>query len=206
MTGFGRKQAPGFTLIELLAAMAIFSFLAVMMYGGTSWIIVEREIIMERQSRLADLQRMVRFINDDLSQLQRRPIRDELGRDQLPPLLAEPGREFIAELSRDGWRNPAALPRSTLQRVQYRLTDRTVIREYWPVLDRPLGMEGRVQELFAGVEKFEWEFLDQAGEWQPVWPPLIAEAAAPTDLPVAIRYTLESDDFGVIERLVEVPR
>ena len=112
----------------------------------------------------------------------------------------------IAELSRDGWRNPATLPRSTLQRVQYRLTDRTVIREYWPVLDRPLGMEGRVQELFAGVEKFEWEFLDQAGEWQPVWPPLIAEAAAPTDLPVAIRYTLESDDFGVIERLVEVPR
>lgn len=206
MSGRPAHLSRGFTLIELLAAMAIFSLLAVAMYGGTSWIMLEREIILERQERLAELQRMVRFINDDFSQLQRRPIRDELGRDLLPPLLAEPGREFIAELSHDGWRNPAALPRSTIQRVQYRLTDRTVVREYWPVMDRPLGMEGRERELFEGVEKFELEFLDQAGEWQPVWPPLTTDGLDIDSLPVAVRYTLESDDFGTIERLVEVPR
>ena len=69
----------GFTLIELLAAMAIFSLLAVAMYGGVQWVVMEREIVMERQKELHDLQRSVSYLNDDFGQLQARDIRDELG-------------------------------------------------------------------------------------------------------------------------------
>lgn len=196
----------GFTLIELLAAMAIFSLLAVAMYGGTQWIMLEREIILERQAKLTELQRLVRFVQEDLAQVRVRPVRDELGRDLLPPLLAEPGSEFIAELSHDGWRNPAKLPRGTLQRVQYRLEDGVFVREYWPVMDRVLGMEGRAQEFLSGIESFEMEFLDRSGEWQEVWPPLSGIGADFANLPLAVRYTLETNDFGTIERLVEIPR
>ncbi len=118
-----RRAAKGFTLIELLAAIAIFSLLAVAMYGGTQWIMVEREIVQERQDALRDLQRAVLTLNDDFGQLRLRPIRDELGRGIVAALLAEPGQDYIVELSHDGWRNPAQATRGTLQRVRYRLEE-----------------------------------------------------------------------------------
>ena len=195
----------GFTLIELLAAMAIFSLLAVAMYGGVQWVVLEREIVMERQKELHDLQRSVSYLNDDFGQLQARDIRDELGRDATPALWTEPGRDFIVELSHDGWRNPAGAARGTLQRVRYRLEEDTLIREYWPVMDRVLGMEGRIQELLDGVEDFEIEYMDASGQWQPSWPPLNSAEPEPGILPRAVRYRLETLSFGEIIRLVEIP-
>jgi general secretion pathway protein J len=195
----------GFTLIELLAAMAIFSLLAVAMYSGTQFVILEREIILERQQQLHVLQLAVSYLNDDFGQLQARDVRDELGRDQTPALWAQPGREFLVELSHDGWRNPAGVPRGTLQRVQYRLEENTLVREHWPVMDRVLGMEGRIQELIDGVDELKFEFLDAAGEWQPIWPAVNNAAGAGARLPVAVRYRLETQSFGEIIRLVEIP-
>jgi len=220
----GQNNRPdGFTLIELLAAMAIFSLLAVVMYGGTQWIILEREIILDRQARLHDLQRTVSLLNSDFSQLRLRPIRDELGRDSLPALMSDQGGQFLVELSHDGWRNPAGAARGTLQRVQYRLeqppasenTDRsrdqpfTLVREYWPVMDRILGMEGRTQNLLSDIETFTIEYLDTDGEWRDIWPPLsagVGESSNAGYLPLAVRYRFESTTFGPVERIVEVPQ
>lgn len=202
------SQPQGFTLIELLAAMAIFSLLAVAMYGGVQWVILEREIVIERQTELHDLQRSVAYLNDDFGQLQPRAVRDSLGRDSSPALSANPGTDFIVELSHDGWRNPAGATRGTLQRVQYRLEENMLVREYWPVMDRVLGMEGRIQELLDGVDEFEIEYMDSGGDWQPNWPPLStaeAETGGVNSLPMAVRYRLETRAFGEIIRLVEIP-
>jgi general secretion pathway protein J len=199
------RPGNGFTLIELIAAMAIFSLLAVAMYGGTQWVMLEREIILERQGELHQLQRSVRYLSDDFAQLQNRAVRDELGRDSLAALLIDPANQFLVELTHDGWRNPAGFRRGSLQRVQYRLEDDVLIREYWPVLDRVLGMEGRIQELMSGVEKVEFEFLDAGSKWQDDWPPLQSDEAD-AGLPIAIRYRLTTAAFGEITRLVEVPR
>lgn len=217
-----RRTIPpaGFTMIELLAAMAIFSLLAVVMYGGVRWIVLEREIVMARQAQLRDLQRAVNVLNNDFGQLTLRPIRDELGRDYKPALLSGLAGEFVVELSHDGWRNPAGAARGTLQRVQYRLEQPEVddagkkppedqyilVREYWPVMDRLLGMEGRTQNLLSDVEKFTVEYLDTTNEWREIWPPASAGPAgvASGELPRAIRYRIESTVFGPIERIVEV--
>lgn len=208
MTPFTNRKIQGFTLIELLAAMAIFSLLAVAMYGGVQWVILEREIVIERQKELHDLQRSVAYLNDDFGQLQPRAVRDSLGRDSSPALSANPGTDFIVELSHDGWRNPAGATRGTLQRVQYRLEENMLVREYWPVMDRVLGMEGRIQELLDGVDEFEIEYMDSGGDWQPNWPPLStaeAETGGVNSLPMAVRYRLETRAFGEIIRLVEIP-
>jgi general secretion pathway protein J len=208
VTPFTYRKIQGFTLIELLAAMAIFSLLAVAMYGGVQWVILEREIIIERQTELHDLQRSVAYLNDDFGQLQPRAVRDSLGRDSSPALSANPGTDFIVELSHDGWRNPAGATRGTLQRVQYRLEENMLVREYWPVMDRVLGMEGRIQELLDGVDEFEIEYMDSGGDWQPNWPPLStaeAETGGVNSLPMAVRYRLETRAFGEIIRLVEIP-
>jgi general secretion pathway protein J len=208
VTPFTYRKIQGFTLIELLAAMAIFSLLAVAMYGGVQWVILEREIVIERQKELHDLQRSVAYLNDDFGQLQPRAVRDALGRDSSPALSANPGTDFIVELSHDGWRNPAGATRGTLQRVQYRLEENKLVREYWPVMDRVLGMEGRIQELLDGVDEFEIEYMDSGGDWQPNWPPLStaeAETGGVNSLPMAVRYRLETRAFGEIIRLVEIP-
>jgi general secretion pathway protein J len=202
----GKLRTHGFTLIELLAAMAIFSLLAVAMYGGTQWVILERGIIMARQAELHDLQRTVMYLNDDFGQLRARQIRDELGRGSEPPLLTGEGRDYLVELSRDGWRNPANLPRGSLQRVQYRLDEDVLVREYWPVMDRTLGAEGREQELLTGVTEITVEFLDDGGEWRLLWPSAGAPGQIATALPAAVRYRLDTESFGIIERLVEVTR
>lgn len=204
-----RVRLRGFTLLELMVAIAIFSFLATAMYTGIRQIVIEREIIVARAAELANLQRAVRYLNTDFSQLHPRPVRDELGRDKLGALITDPSSDVVAlEFSRDGWRNPAARPRGTLQRVQYRIEEDVLIREYWPVMDRLLGDDPRTLELLEGVESMEVAFLDQDNEWQPDWPPTASNSAATgqlDDLPKAVRYRLTLESYGDIERIVEVP-
>ncbi|HJP03802.1 MAG: type II secretion system minor pseudopilin GspJ [Gammaproteobacteria bacterium] len=203
MLTYPKSTAPGFTLIELLVAMAIFVFLAAAMYGGTQYIMLQREIMLVRQGELESLQRTVRYLQTDLTQIFPRDVRDELGRDRLPALFTDPGNDIAMRLSRDGWRNPAEFKRGTLQRVQYRYNEdeRILYRDYWPVMDRVLGMEAREQEILTGVEEFDIEFLDEKGEWQQDWPPANSKA---TLLPSAVRFRFLLDSFGEVIRLVEM--
>lgn len=207
MRGFRSK---GFTLLELLVAMAIFSFLSAAMYTGIRQIVLEREVLVEQMESLTRLQRTVRYLNSDFSQLHPRDVRDELGRDRIAALSSDPSQDFAVQLSRDGWRNPALAARGTLQRVQYRLDEEILVREYWPAMDNVLGAEPRELELLTDVEKFEIAYLDGNQEWVPDWPPVSVEDSIPGDpgagLPTAIRYRLTSTAWGEIERLVEVVR
>jgi general secretion pathway protein J len=198
----------GFTLIELMVAIAIFSFLATAMYTGIRQIVAEREILMQRSDELNQLQRTIRYLNTDFSQLHPRDVRDELGRDRIAALSSDPSQDFALQFSRNGWRNPAQAIRGSLQRVQYRLEDEVLIREYWPVMDHLLGAEVRTLELLKDVEKIEIAYLDEAREWQPDWPPADDSSTTPstTSLPIAIRYKLTLKSFGEIERLVEIVR
>ena len=92
-----------------------------------------------------------------------------------------------------------------MQRVRYRLNDGALIREYWPVLDPVLAMEPIEEVLLENVAHVKFEFLDIENaqpEWEPVWPPLRIDAS---DWPKAVRFAIEIDGFGRIERLIEVP-
>jgi general secretion pathway protein J len=207
MSAQHKTRHSGFTLIELMVAIAIFSFLATAMYTGIRQIVAEREILQERNDALNQLQRAVRYLNTDFSQLTPRDVRDELGRDRAAALSSDPSQDFALQLSRDGWRNPAQALRGSVQRVQYRLEDEILIREHWPVMDHLLGAEAREIELLTNVEKFEIAYLDESLDWQIDWPPAAAtaETTSTTRLPKAIRYRLTLKDFGEIERLVELP-
>lgn len=204
MTAMSKRSSTGFTLIELLVALAIFAFLAAAMYGGTQYIMLQREIMLLRQGELESLQRTVRYLQTDLTQIIPRDVRDELGRDRLPALFTDPGNDISLRLTRDGWRNPAEFKRGTLQRVQYRYDedDRILYRDYWPVIDRVLGMEAREQEILTGVEEFDIEFLDEEDEWQQSWPPPDSKT---TLLPAAVRFRFLLDSYGEVTRLVEMP-
>lgn len=199
----GQSQV-GFTLIELLVAMAIFGVISALALGGLNAVITQQTLAKAELVRLGKLQRAMRYVVSDFGQMSPRFVRDELGRGSVPPLITDPGGEPLVQLSRGGWRNPAMTPRGTLQRVQYRVEDETLIREYWPVMDHPLGMEPRSEVLLEEVNAVEIEYLDNDNEWRTEWPPFNQAASSAPGFPKAVRINLELAGLGVIERVIEV--
>jgi general secretion pathway protein J len=200
-----RRQARGFTLLELLVAMGIFAVIGAMALGGLNTVVDQTTIAREQMDRLARLQRALRLMSGDFSNLVPRVVRDELGSAGEAPLLAD-GRLFGVEPPQPRWlAQSAGLPhRGTLQRVQYRLDDDKLIREYWQVMDHVLGQEPRSEELLSGVNDFKLFYLDAQDEWQTQWPPAQATSAVDGQRPRAVRIVLDLQDWGAVERLIEV--
>jgi general secretion pathway protein J len=200
-----RIVAPaGFTLLELLVAMAIFGIVATMALGGLNALLGQQEIARQQLQRLQQVQRAVRILTADFSQLNPRVVRDQLGSANDPPLLAECRAEGLVCLSRDGWRNPFwQQPRGTLQRVRYRIEDDRIVREYWSAMDLTLSNEPRGEVLVDDVESFTIEYLDAQGQPQTVWPAQ-QSGAADSPLPRAVSFTIRLRDWGEIVRTVEV--
>lgn len=201
-----RRHAAGFTLLELLVAMGIFAVIGAMALGGLNTVVDQTTVAREQMDRLSRLQRAMRLMSGDFNGLAPRFVRDELGTASEAPLLAD-GRLFGVELrlTRGSWPNPAGLThRGTLQRVQYRLEDDRLIREYWPVMDHVLGQEPRSEELLSGVNEFKLLYLDTQDEWQTQWPPAQTGSAGGGQRPRAVRVQLDLQDWGPVERLLEV--
>jgi len=206
------KPQSGFTLLELLVAMGIFAIIGAMALGGLNAIVGQETLARTQADRLATLQRALRLMATDFGSADPRYVRDELGTEHELPLDADGRRDYLIRLTRGGWPNPAMLPhRGTLQRVQYRLEDGKLLREYWPVLDLgALGQPPRTEELLTGVNDVKFLFYDGgqgSGEWLQQWPPLRNAANTPAgQRPGGIQVTLDLEDWGVIERLIEVPQ
>lgn len=197
-----RRENTGFTLIELLVAMAIFGVISALALGGLNAVVTQQTLAREQILALGKLQRAIRFMTDDFAQLNPRYVRDVLGQANEPPLVTDGLRENIVRLSRSGWRNPVPVARGTLQRVQYRLEDEKLFRDYWLVMDNPLGMEPRTTELLDNVNDVEIEYLDQASDWHALWPPLSQGPSPDFVYPRAVRITLDLAEWGEIVRFV----
>jgi len=198
------KKHGGFTLLELLVALAIFSLIAVMAYGGLETVLRQQARTEENAESLATLQKTYLIMQRDIEQAVPRTIRDEFGDPQTPLIGTS-----LFQFTRGGWNNPANHPRSTLQRVGYSLEDRQLIRYAWQVLDRAQDSAPTRQPLAADIESMQVRYLDDAGNWQDQWPPLQAgsnPAATPTDFPRAIEMTLEHTRFGTLTWLFQLPR
>ena len=117
-----------------------------------------------------------------------------------PPLVA---------LTRAGWANPTGLQRPAEQRVAYFFENGTLRREYWYVLDPTLSSTTARRDLLRKLKSVTFEYLDLTHTWQPQWPPPTVAGAQALESslrirPIAVRVTIDTEDFGKIVRIFEV--
>ncbi len=189
----GRAPQSGFTLLELLVALAIFALMSAMAYGGLQTLLESRKHTDRAAEQFSRLQNTLLFLQQDLSQVVERSVRDELGDRE--PVFSGADTEYLLQLTRGG-----AVGRpdtAALQRVAYRMEEGRLQRVNWPVLDRVQGMEPLVMELVDGVTDIQIRFLHT--EWQPDWP---GQGGRP--LPRAVEIHLVTDRWGEIRRVFPI--
>jgi general secretion pathway protein J len=204
-----RGGGAGFTLIELLVAVLITAVMFALGYGALTQAITSRDSLKAQQARLLELQTAVRVLEQDFMQLVPRPVRQAVGDEPAQPALqgaAPGGPPPIVALTRGGWANPAGLQRPALQRVAYLLENGTLRREYWNVLDPTLSNSTYRRDLMTHVKAFVVRYLDQAHQWQTQWPPTALRLEQVLrQRPLAVELTLDTEDWGKIVRIIEIP-
>lgn len=195
----------GFTLIEVLVALAVFGVMSLLAYAALGSTLSNADYLTERMERLQSIQRTVRFMSTDLMQAAPRPVRSDLGEGYVPAVYSSLGSDFALELTHAGWGNPAGLPRSTFQRVAYRIDEDQLLRYHWSVLDRTYTNEPIVTVLLEDVESLYLRFYDAAGNASEVWPPERQQDGGGMRLrPRAVEIILTLPDQGEITRLLEI--
>ncbi len=213
----GNAPARGFTLVEVLIAMAITTLISVVAYTGLSSALSGAESLRSASGRAHDINQTLAMLSRDLRQVVNRPVVDEFG--QVVPALmgGEMAREPLA-LTRAGWHNSTAAPRSTLQRVRWWLEDERLWRGYFPVLDRTAGTEPVETAILEGVKRFELRFLSSLSavesdrndvidrrNWQDSW---IADLSQPGQMPsppAAVEVLMEVAGLGELRRTYVLP-
>lgn len=198
-----RQRQAGFTLLEIIVAVAVFTFMAAMAYGGLNTVLDTRAHAMAHNQRTADIQIAVSHLSRDLEQFATRGIRDQFG-DRQAAFLADPRHRYPLELTRHGWRNPLQARRSSMQRVAWQLEDGTLVRYYWRHLDRSDNAEPLRQPLLDEVEEMRLRFLDASMEWHEQWPPVNVPPEREGSSPIAVEFIFELQDRGRIRRLINL--
>ncbi|MAS22215.1 MAG: type II secretion system protein GspJ [SAR116 cluster bacterium] len=207
----------GFTLLEVLIAMAITAFVSVLSYQTLSTALAGIESARTESERLHEINRAFTVLSRDVRQMTNRPVRDEFGQMASAVSGGELARDPL-RLTRSGWHNSTGAPRSTLQRVAYRLEEDKLLRLSYPVLDRTTAIEPTETVLIDGVEVFELRFLPSVNAlevdrnqvidrrfWQENWVADVGFTDKIIDPPAAIEVRVILSDWGELERLYVMP-
>lgn len=189
------KNNSGFTLVELLVAIAIFSMMTVVAYGGIASIMKNDRASLEHETALKKLQRTLVFIEKDLRQLSLRSR--NTGYSELLPALKSDGSSEtgLLEFSRAGNSNPADLSRSSLQRVRYVLEESKLQRMSWNLVDHN-DAEPLMMNLLSDVSEVNFAFFTVDGENESDW--------TKEELPLGIELKLTHERWGEVRRVFPV--
>jgi len=205
----------GFTLIEVMIAIFISAIMFAIGYGAINQALRDRDSLEVSQKRVTEIQRGMRVVAQDFAQIVARTARDTQGAGNIEPAVSASNKDnTLITFSRAGWSNPAGLQRPAEQRVRYRFTDGSLVREYWLSVDPALNVEPRQRVLFTRVKSVEMRYLDPTTRtWRTEWPSVVPSGPVnPANVdqlmrtrPLAIEFTVVLEDWGRIQRLFEIP-
>lgn len=161
-----RSRRGGFTLVEVMVSLLIFGVIAAAGVGLLSVAADNRDSVRAATDRLGAIQRARALMKADLTQAVDRPDRMLDGPVQGAGLIGGQG-EVLLSLTRTGWSNPADQPRASMQRVDYVLEGRRLLRRVRTHLDG--AWDRSPQVLFEDVEAAQVVFVADGVE-HPVWP------------------------------------
>jgi len=199
----------GFTLLEVLVAITITAVIGIGVWQVLNGVILSRDRVDELAEKFDGLQRAMLLLERDITQIVNRPARDIYG--DFKPALTSREDDFALMVTRQGWRNPLGIRRSSLQRVGWEYTGSELRRRYWPTVDQGQEDNGRDLLLLENVNAFDLRFLNEQNSWEAEWPPDDAMAAltpgARPDIPFpkGIEITLEHELFGELVRTFVLP-
>jgi general secretion pathway protein J len=141
------SKQQGFTLLEIVIALAIFSVMSMMAYAGLAAMLDAKASTVPRAQQLAQLQTTLYLLNEDLSQVIKRPIRDQLGSSE-PAFSMGRGNEILVfTRTVPSWL--ANSSETNLLRVSYSLEKEALYRRVWTIPDRTQQTEYRRRKLLV---------------------------------------------------------
>lgn len=212
------NRTSGFTLIEILVAVLIFGLIGVGAFSTLRAAQDAQQTLRERGERFLQLQRAITTFSRDYQQLATRRVRDSYG-DRLPMVqgISDDSDTWIA-FTRSGWRNPAQLPRSTLEFVRYALEEGRLVRYSYLLLDQAQQPVVKRRVLLDGITKMQLKFRppqqgnvertltddSETGEdWLDEWPVGGRQNTEDSDkAPGGIKLTLEVEGIGEVHRVL----
>jgi general secretion pathway protein J len=173
--------ANGFTLVEVMVALMIFGMIASAGVALLAFSVRAQAATTARLDDVGALARQSSLLDADLAQAVDRPARDDRG-TRLPAFV---GNGASVTFVRAGWGNIDGQPRSSLQKVSYRLAGDTLERIAWPMVDGAAALPPAAA--LAGLRAARLRYRI-AGAWNDTWDGRTAP------LPQALELIVERKD------------
>lgn len=190
----------GFTLLELLVAIAIFAFLGAMAYGGLAAMLRTSEGASAAREALAQEQRGLRLLEEDMAFVLNRPVRDGLGSPHLAFMSGRDGQTLL-EFTRST-RPREGLAPAPLERVRYLLDGDRLLRQSWNPPDAARLEPDMTLTLWRDVQSVRLDFLDASLQASASWPPPNVENPG---LPRSVEVRLQRRGATELRRMLLLP-
>ncbi len=183
----------GFTLVEMLVAMTIFAILAAAGVSILRMSVDTQAAVDRRLSEIGEIGRLQASLANDLGQAVDRRTRD--GPTARPAFVGEPGRIAFV---RSGWANLDDAPRSTLQRVEWRIAEGGLARIGHRRIDG--GGDGDVPAVFARDATASFRFREANGNWSTTF---LSTEERP--LPAAVEVVVKPRAASAVTVVIALP-
>jgi general secretion pathway protein J len=195
----GEGFSNGFTLIELLVALAIFAMIATAGAALLGFSIEAQHNTARSLDRITALRRVSVLLAADLAQAVPRISRDARGDRQRAFIGDQPnGTGPMLAFVRAGWINDGDAPRSSLQKVAYRIEDGALVRRSWPIVDGVTDDRSIRSVLIRGVGAGRQRYR-KSGAWRDLW-----DEHLPDAMPEAVELTMTIDGIGPVRQMFAI--
>ena len=161
------KASKGFTLIEVLVSTLIVGFIFSVIFYSVSALNLNLSFTKMRNDNQHVLLKSLSIIEQDLSSIFNRPVRDELGEYEAALMLKNNDHTellFTRSLYDDVQEN------TKLVRIAYTFDDDRYERRLWNVIDRVQGSKYQKHYFDRQINKIRILASDDEGQWQEYWP------------------------------------